>query len=47
MDRSPVYFRSRRKKKGLAFAAKPLIYMVGRPRLERGTNGLKVHCSTN
>ena len=21
--------------------------MVGRPRLERGTNGLKVHCSTN
>ena len=34
------------KKKDLSFLTS-LFKMVGRPRLERGTNGLKVHCSTN
>lgn len=36
-----------RPKKRPNISVKSLICMVGRPRLERGTNGLKVHCSTN
>ncbi len=37
-----------KKKRGKqSLTAYPLLYMVGRGRLERPTNGLKIHCSTN
>ncbi len=31
----------------IAFGRKPLLYLVGRERLERSTYGLRVRCSTN
>ncbi len=34
-------------KKALQLLVRPLILLVGRPRLELGTHGLRVHCSTN